>query len=244
MELEIILILVWAIIMTATLGILVAVILNLKKKHDQDIRDKEDEIIDLVKKLEKKQKSSFQMGVNTTSGDYTQILGDFAILSKYDQIITLSTTSKQPSLDLIGISDESLDFLELKKKGARITSNENKVKRLVDEKKVSYKVFDIELPENFSITERIPKVRIAKELPKKLTREERHDKKEEQKIEAKKEHATAYEPWTNSDDTFLTDYWNDESNKKSSGEKIQELSTKLDRTEGGVRSRIKKLGLR
>ena len=36
-----ILILVWAIIMTITLGILVVILLNLKKKHDQDIRDKE-----------------------------------------------------------------------------------------------------------------------------------------------------------------------------------------------------------
>ena len=33
-----ILIIVWAIIMTITLGILVVILLNLKKKHDQDIR--------------------------------------------------------------------------------------------------------------------------------------------------------------------------------------------------------------
>lgn len=88
-----ILILVWAIIMTITLGILVVLLLNLKKKHDQDIRDKENEIQDVNEKLEMKQTRAWQSGVNVTSGEYSQILGDFALLSKYDSIITLSTTS-------------------------------------------------------------------------------------------------------------------------------------------------------
>ena len=154
MEPDTVLILVWAVIMTVTLGILVAVILNLKKKHDQDILHKEDEIQEMNKKLEQKQSKSFQMGVNTTSGDYSEILGDFALLSKYDSIITLSTSSKKPSLDLIGINKESLDFLEIKKKGTKISDGENHVRRLVEEKKISYKVFDIELPDGFTLEER------------------------------------------------------------------------------------------
>ena len=144
----------WAIIMTVSLGILAVVILNLIKKHNEDIRHKEEEIQEMNKKLDKKQSKSYQMGVNSTSGDYTQILGDFALLPKYDQIITLSTTSKQPSLDLIGINQESLDFLEIKKKGATVSPGENHVRRLVEEKKVSYKVFDIELPDGFTLEER------------------------------------------------------------------------------------------
>jgi len=152
MEIE--LTLVWAIIVTITLGIIVTFLIKLRKTHDQDIIYKENEIQELSDKLDTKQKKSFQMGVNTTSGDYTQILGDFALLSKYDQIITLSTTSKAPSLDLIGINEESLDFLEIKKKGVRPSKNENHVRRLVEEKKVSYKIFDIDLPETFSIEER------------------------------------------------------------------------------------------
>ena len=83
-----ILILVWAIIMTITLALLVVVILNLKKKHDRDIHEKEDEIHDLDKKLGLKQSRSFQAGVNVTAGDYSEILGDFALLSKYDSIIS------------------------------------------------------------------------------------------------------------------------------------------------------------
>ena len=135
MEHEMILILVWAIIMTVTLGILVAVLLNLKKKHDSDIRNKENEIQDMNHRLEQKQINSYRAGVNVTAGDYSQILGEFALLSKYDSIITLSTTSRQPSLDLIGINEETIDFIELKKKGAGSSVGEKHVKRLVDEKK-------------------------------------------------------------------------------------------------------------
>ena len=239
MEHEMILILVWAIIMTIILGILVVILLNLKKKHDQDIRDKENEIQDINNKLEKKQTLSFRAGVNTTAGDYSQILGDFALLSKYDSIITLSTTSRQPSLDLIGVNEESLDFIELKKKGAGSSDNEKHIKQLVDEKKVSYKIYDVNLPSNFSIKERMPQ----EQKPKKLTREERHEKKELQKIEAKKDHPTAYEPWTIPNDEFLKNYWNDESNNQSRDEKIQELCEKLDRSKGGIKARLKKLGL-
>jgi len=234
-----ILILVWAIIMTITLGILVAVLLSLKKKHDSDIRNKENEIQDMNHRLEQKQTNSYRAGVNVTAGDYSQILGEFALLSKYDSIITLSTTSRQPSLDLIGVSEESLDFLELKKKGAGSTNNEQHVRKLVEEKKVSYKIFDVDLPRNFSINERTTKERTHE----KLTREEKREKKELQKIEAKKDHLTAYDPWTISNDEFLKNYWNDKSNKQSRDEKIQELCEKLDRSEGGIKSRLKKLGL-
>jgi hypothetical protein len=249
MENEMILILVWAIIMTIILGILVVILLNLKKKHDQDIRDKENEIQDVNNKLEQKQTASYKIGVNTTAGDYTQILGEFALLSEYNSIITLSTTSRQPSLDLIGINNESLDFIELKKKGAGSSPNEKQVKRLIEEKKVSYKIFDVELPSNFTMEERKKREqRKSESKPKKrlikLTREEQFEKKELQKIEAKKIHPTAYEPWTISNDEFLKDYWNDESNKQSENVKIQELCKKLDRSKGGIEARIKKLGLR
>jgi len=238
-----ILIVVWAIIMTVTLGILVVILLNLKKKHDQDIREKEDEIQIVIKKLEMKQKKAWQSGVNVTAGDYSQILGDFALLSKYDSIITLSTTSMQPSLDLIGINKESLDFLELKKKGAGSSDGEKHVKQLIDEKKVSYKIFDVDLPSNFTIEERAEKERTKKLSKPKLTREERLEKHNLQKIEAQKKFPEAYEPWTISNDEFLINYWNDKSNNQSRDEKIQELCEKLGRNKGAITSRLKKKGL-
>ena len=62
MAVEEMIILVWALIMTVIFVILVVVLLNLKKKHEQDIRYKEDEIQDMNEKLEQKQSKSFQMG--------------------------------------------------------------------------------------------------------------------------------------------------------------------------------------
>ena len=150
MELE--LLLIWAVIATMVLLLSFVALIKLKNKHKNQINE-------LQSKLETKQKSAYQMGVNTSAGDYSEILGDFALLSKYDQIITLSTTSKAPSLDLIGVSEESLDFIEIKKKKPNgklnpLSDDEKNVRRLVEEKKVSYKVFDVELPKGITVEER------------------------------------------------------------------------------------------
>jgi hypothetical protein len=94
-------------------------------------------------------------------------------------------------------------------KSIRVWTNKKHVQRLIAEKKVSYKIFNVDLPNNFTINERGTKVKkgksqtVEKESPKKLTREKRHDKKELQKVEVKKEHPTAYEPWTDSDEELL-----------------------------------------
>jgi hypothetical protein len=226
MELE--LLLTWAVITTIFLIIIVGVLIKLRKKHERNIQE-------LEFKLNKKQKASFQMGVNTTSGDYTQILGDFALLSEYDQIITLSTTSKQPSLDLIGVNNESIDFLEIKKKGAKITKNENHIKKLVENKKVAYKVFDIDLPNEFTIKERLPE----EHTPKKKENKNNNS----QKVEAQKINTSAYESWTISDEEFLKKYWNDKSNKLNEYEKIKELQQKTGRSKGAIVSRLEKIGL-
>jgi len=241
---EIDLTLVWAIIVSITLGVIVLFLIRRQKKHDQDIQFKEDQIIDLANRLSARQTRAWQAGVNISSGDYSQILGEFALLSKYDHIITLSTTSQQPSLDLLGITEDSLDFLEIKKKGVSLSDNEKHIKKLVEEKKVAYKIFDIDLPDNFSIEERTQQERTEKKLPrKKLTREERSEKLELQKIEARKKDASAYEPWTEADDEFLEKYWKDESNKRNRDELIQELSEKLLRSTGGIKARLKSVGL-
>ena len=156
MELE--LLLIWAIITTISLLLSFVVLIKLKNKH-------ENQISELESKLASKQDKAFQMGVNTSSGDYSEILGDFALLSKYDQIVTLSTTSKAPSLDLIGVSEESLDFIEIKKKGASLSPSEKNIRRLVEEKKISYKVFDVELPKGTTVEER--KLRERKKIKEK-----------------------------------------------------------------------------
>jgi len=100
------------------------------------------------------------------------------------------------------------------------------------------------LPENFSIKERTQQERTEKKLTrKKLTREERIAKYDIIKREARGKNASAYESWTKSNDEFLMNYWNDESNKRNRDELIRELSEKLRRSRGGIRARLKRLSL-
>ncbi len=68
-------------------------------------------------------------------GDLAQLLGTFQILGEYEDLILLSTTSRQASLDLIGVKPDSIDFIEFKKKGATLQSGERRIKQLIDEKK-------------------------------------------------------------------------------------------------------------
>ena len=64
-----------------------------------------------------------------------------------------------------------------------------------------------------------------------------------QKTESQKKYPSAYEPWTESDDDFLENYWNDKLNIKSRNEKIQKISEKLGRNKGAITSRLAKIGL-
>jgi len=241
------LILIWAIIVTIILGIIVGFLIKLRKKHDQDIGFKEDEIVGLAQKLGIRQSRAFNAGKITTVGDYTQILGEFSLLSKYDHIITLSTTSRQPSLDLIGVNNDTIDFLEIKKKGANLSKNESHIKKLVDAKKVSYKIYEIELPKNFSMNERTENEQSQKEDTKKEHRPIKFIKKiikKDSYIAKQKEiYSSAYERWTKEDDEFLEKFWNDNSNKQNKDELVRELSKRFKRNIGGIKARLGKLGV-
>jgi len=110
--------------------------------------------------LAKKQARAAQIGRNSALGDIYQFIGDFAILPEYDELVLLSTTSRQPSLDIIGIKEDRMDFIELKKKGARISSSENKIRRIIENKNVRYVVKDVEIPACVSVVERqLPELR-------------------------------------------------------------------------------------
>jgi predicted Holliday junction resolvase-like endonuclease len=104
--------------------------------------------------LSKKQTNAHQMGVNQTKGDLYQILGTFSILADYTQLGFISTVSKQMSVDMIGIKNDRIDFIEFKKKDAKLSPNENKIKKLVDAKEVYYQVKDIELPKGLKVEDR------------------------------------------------------------------------------------------
>jgi len=113
-------------------------------------------------RLEKRQVQASIMSRNVVVGEYHQLIGEFALLDEYDELITLSTTSKQPSLDIMGIKfeTEKLDFIEIKKKGARITTKENRLRRIIEAKNVSWIVKDVELPDGVTVdTRELPKLR-------------------------------------------------------------------------------------
>ena len=108
----------------------------------------------LEKALKKKQTLAYQIGISQIKGDLSQILGTFSVLTEYEELILLSTTSMQGSVDILGIKDDSLEFLEFKKDGAILSDKERKIKKLVEDGKVSYKILDVSLPEDFNVKER------------------------------------------------------------------------------------------
>ena len=101
-----------------------------------------------------RQSKAFEMGGRQVKGDIYQMLGTFAALDEYEQIMLLSTTSRQGSLDLLGVKSDELHFIEFKKKGAVLQGPERKIKKLVDERKVKYVIKDVELPEQFRVEDR------------------------------------------------------------------------------------------
>ncbi len=66
-----------------------------------------------------RQSDAYTLGTRQVIGDMSQVLGTFAALADYEQLILLSTTSSQASLDLLGVKDDGLDFIEFKKEGCR-----------------------------------------------------------------------------------------------------------------------------
>ena len=112
------------------------------------------------RKFKEKQGKARALGIALAQGEMCQVLGTFAMLQDYEQVITLSTTSQQSSLDLIGVKEDSVDFIEFKKMGANLTVSERKIKSLIDQKKVNYIIKDVELPE-FGIADRKLKAKSA-----------------------------------------------------------------------------------
>ncbi len=147
MEHELTLILVWAVIVTITLVILVAFLLRLRKKHDADMDE-------MSERLNQKQTKAYNIGQSGIRGELNQILGAFAILNEYKQLASISSVSKQFSIDLLGIKEDSIDFIEVKSTGTKLSLPETNVKKLIDEKKVNYRVIEGNLPKTFEVTER------------------------------------------------------------------------------------------
>ena len=105
-------------------GLMLVLFRNRLSKTKLFVNELQTRLDDTLMKLDQKQKQSFQMGSNSNAGNMHQIIGEFAMLDEYDELITLSTTSKAPSLDMMGIKNDKLDFIEFKKKGAELSPKE------------------------------------------------------------------------------------------------------------------------
>ena len=147
MEHEFTTVLIWAIIVTITLGILVTFVIKLRKKYGTDMQAIEE-------RLEKKQAKAYQIGQSGIRGELNQILGAFAILNEYKQLASISSVSKQFSIDLLGIKEDSIDFIEVKSLGTPLSPSERNVKKLIEENKVNYRILEGNLPKSFEIKDR------------------------------------------------------------------------------------------
>jgi hypothetical protein len=103
-----------------------------------------------------KASDAFRLGGSQKIGDISQLLGTFDVLTEYDEITLLSSTSAQSSMDLLGRKGNQLHFIEFKKAGTALSKSERALKSYIDggQLKVAYKILDVKWPEEFSVTER------------------------------------------------------------------------------------------
>ena len=141
-------------------GLMLVLFRNRLSKTKLFVNELQTRLDDTLMKLDQKQKQSFQMGSNSNAGNMHQIIGEFAMLDEYDELITLSTTSKAPSLDMMGIKNDKLDFIEFKKKGAGLSTKERNIRRIIENKNVEYVVKEIEIPSGVTVqTKELPPIR-------------------------------------------------------------------------------------
>lgn len=104
----------------------------------------------------KRASDAFRLGGSQKVGDISQLLGTFGVLTEYEEIALLSSTSAQSSMDLLGRKDSQLDFIEFKKAGTPLTKSERRLKSYIDsgELKVTYRILDVSWPESVSVSDR------------------------------------------------------------------------------------------
>lgn len=104
----------------------------------------------------KKASDAFRLGGSQKIGDISQLLGTFDVLTRYDEITLLSSTSAQSSMDLLGRKGNRLDFIEFKKAGTPLSKQERSLKSIIEagQLKVAYRILDVEWPEEVRVSDR------------------------------------------------------------------------------------------
>ena len=138
--------LIWAIVVSIALLVLTFFLFKLQRKHDADMQG-------LIVKHEDIQQKTLMLGRNTVRGELNEILGTFKLLTEYEQL-AIVTGATSPSIDLLGIKDDSLDFIEIKSLRTSLSKPERNIRNLIQDGKVRYVVFEGNLPKSFEIKER------------------------------------------------------------------------------------------
>ena len=138
--------LIFAVVVSVVIVFLVIFVLRLQRKHNSDI-------LKLTSEHKDAQTKTIALGKNTVRGELNEILGTFKLLNEYDQLM-LVTGATSPSLDLVGVKADSVDFIEIKSLKTGLTKPERKIRDLIDSGKVRYVIMEGNLPKFFDITER------------------------------------------------------------------------------------------
>lgn len=96
-----------------------------------------------------------QLTTNIYKGEVNEILGSFILLDEYDHLSIIGSVSKAASFDLIGLKEDELHFIEIKSPGTRLSTTENKVKRIIEAGKVFYRIVEAGIPSQFVTKDRI-----------------------------------------------------------------------------------------
>ena len=104
-----------------------------------------DELEQVTIQGKERRQKAFQLGINNALGSIHEFIGRLALITKYSGWWFLSGPSKQAPIDMIGILDGFLHIIEIKKNGTRLSPTENLVKKMVDDGKVKYVVYDADI---------------------------------------------------------------------------------------------------
>ena len=119
--------------------------------------DEDHELMQAKIDEEKKHTKDVQLQTNIYKGEINEILGSFVLLDEYDHLSIIGSVSKSASFDLIGLKENQLDFIEIKSVGAKLSSTENKVKKIIEEGNVFYRIVEGGIPSQFVTNDRVGK---------------------------------------------------------------------------------------
>ncbi len=105
---------------------------------------------------------AIQLATNIYKGEVNEIIGSFILLDEYDHLSIIGSVSKAASFDLIGLKEDRIDFIEIKSPTAKLSTTENKVKKIIEKGNVFYRIIESGIPSQFIIKDREPSKKSVK----------------------------------------------------------------------------------